>query len=143
MLSSSPDYSITIAVIGFHDNLYDLLLSQPDHISPLSGLDLVKKKVAELVVQGNPEGLSFNFAEHPSLYAMYVLTHWPGLLTFVPDAIGSRIWTGARLTTETDIAKNPVAYAFATAIGVNLTHQSWDCKLHPPPCHKQGRINWH
>jgi hypothetical protein len=130
LLSLSPNHSVTIANIGFHDNLYHLLYSPPDHISPLSGLDLVRTKVTELVVQGNTNGTSFNFIEHRKQYAAYVLTRWPGIVTFVPDAIGSRVWTGARLTTETDTTRNPVAYAFATAIGVNISHQSWDGESH-------------
>lgn len=131
LLQSSPDHSVTIANVGFHDNLYNLLRSRPDSISPLSGVELVKNKVVEFVVQGNPTGISFNFVEHLPKYASFVLTHWPGVITFVPDAIGSNVWMGAELTTKSNLTKNPVAYAFATAIGINTTHQSWDGKLHP------------
>ncbi|KAL9115923.1 MAG: hypothetical protein Q9227_000291 [Pyrenula ochraceoflavens] len=128
LLAASQDHSVTIANIGFQDNLYHLLHSMPDSISPLLGIDLVNQKVAELVVQANPNGTSFNLDEHPLKYAEYVLTHWPGLVTFVPDSIGDRVNLGAKLTTETDLDSDPVAYAFATAIGVNITHQAWDGK---------------
>lgn len=128
LLASSPDHSITIANIGFHDNLYHLLLSPPDKISPLSGPELVKKKVAEHVVQGNPNGTSFNFEGNDPKYAQYVLTHWPGFVTYVPDAIGSTVYFGSRLTTELNISANPIAYAAATSIGIGNVHQSWDCK---------------
>lgn len=128
ILACSPDHSITIANIGFHDNTYHLLLSQPDKISPLSGPELVKKKVVEHVVQGNPNGTSFNFEGNNPVYAQYVLSHWPGVITYVPDAIGSTVYFGSRLTTELNITSNPVAYAAATSIGVGNVHQSWDCK---------------
>ncbi|XPS77026.1 hypothetical protein M3J09_009068 [Ascochyta lentis] len=104
ILESSPNHSITIANIGFHDNLYNLLLSPPDKISSLSGPELVKKKIAELVVQGNPNGISFNFEGND-----------PSTVLF-----------GRRLTTELDIKTNPVAYAAATSIGVDNVHESWD-----------------
>ncbi|KAF9694564.1 hypothetical protein EKO04_007607 [Ascochyta lentis] len=129
ILESSPNHSITIANIGFHDNLYNLLLSPPDKISSLSGPELVKKKIAELVVQGNPNGISFNFEGNDPRYAQYVLTHWPGIITYVPDAIGSTVLFGRRLTTELDIKTNPVAYAAATSIGVDNVHESWDCEF--------------
>lgn len=129
MLASSPDNSITIANIGFHDNLYHLLHSLPDKISPLSGPNLIKKKVVEHVVQGNPNGTSFNFEGDDPKYAQYVLTHWPGRITYIPDAIGSTIYFGSRLTTELNVTTNPVAYAAATSIGIGEVHQTWDCKL--------------
>lgn len=128
LLASSPDHSVTIANIGFHDNLYHLLLSLPDEISPLSGKQLVKRKVVEHVVQGNPNGTSFNFEGNNPKFAQHVLTHWPGVITFVPDAIGSSVLFGSRLTTELNTTTNPIAYAAATSIGVGNVHQSWDCK---------------
>lgn len=126
LLASSADHSVTIANIGFHDNLYNLLLSGPDKISPCSGKELVRRKVIEHVVQGNPNGTSFNFAGNDPKYAQYVLTHWPGLVTYVPDAIGSAVYFGARLTTELNTTTNPVAYAAAMSIGVGNVHQTWD-----------------
>lgn len=128
LLASSPNRSVTIANIGFHDNLYHLLFSQPDALSSLSGRRLIEQKVVELVVQGNPTGTSFNFEGNDPKFAQYVLTNWPGLITFVPDAIGNTVLFGARLTTELDVATNPIAYAAATSIGVNKTHESWDCE---------------
>ncbi|KAH6613942.1 hypothetical protein C7974DRAFT_404100 [Boeremia exigua] len=126
LLASSPDQSVTIANIGYHDNLYHFLLSPPDKISPLSGSQLAKSKVAEFVVQGNPNGTSFNFGGNDPKYAQYVLTHWPGLVTYVPDAIGDTVYFGSRLTTELDTTTNPIAYAAATSIGVGNVHQTWD-----------------
>ncbi|KAJ4410732.1 hypothetical protein N0V91_001660 [Didymella pomorum] len=128
LLASSPDNSITIANIGFHDNLYHLLHSRPDKLSPLSGSDLVKKKVVEHVVQGNPNGTSFNFEGNNAKYAQYVLTHWPGRVTYVPDAIGSTVYFGSRLSTELNVTTQPVAYTAATSIGIGNVHQTWDCK---------------
>ena len=57
LLSTSADNSITIAVIGFFDNMYDLLNSGPDQISPHTGAELLSTKVRELVVQANDVGM--------------------------------------------------------------------------------------
>lgn len=128
LLASSPDNSITIANIGFHDNLYHLLHSRADDISPQSGPNLIRKKVVEHVVQGNPNGTSFNFEGNNPKYAQYVLTHWPGRITYVPDAIGSAVYFGSRLTMELNTTTHPVAYAAATSIGIGKVHQTWDCE---------------
>ncbi|KAF1928069.1 uncharacterized protein M421DRAFT_101425 [Didymella exigua CBS 183.55] len=125
LLAVSPDHSITIANIGFHDNLYQLLQSPPDKISPLSGPDLIKK-VIEHVVQGNPNGTSFNFEGNGPKFAQYVLMHWPGRVIYVPDAIGSTVYFGSKLTTELNKTTSPVPYAAATSIGIGNVHQSWN-----------------
>lgn len=119
---------MTITLIGFADNLYNLLLSEVDDFSNRTGAELVQRKVAELVVQGNPTGPSFNFLRYNTISAQYVLTHWPGRVTFVPDTIGDTVYIGRRLTTELNVTANPVAYSFATCIGINRTHQAWDGK---------------
>ncbi len=45
VLANAKDTSIVFVVVGFKKNMSDLLNSQPDYISPLSGIELVKKKV--------------------------------------------------------------------------------------------------
>ena len=126
LLSKAPAKSVTIASIGFFDSLYLLFDSKPDAISPLTGLELIKEKVTELVVQAAGTGTSYNIARHNPLYPTHVLNQWPTKLTFVPGFIGSTVWWGDRLTTELDLQKNPVAWAFNTTIGYNKKHQSWD-----------------
>ncbi|MEJ0033984.1 MAG: nucleoside hydrolase [Bacteroidota bacterium] len=49
VLMSQPDNSVTIVTVGFFTNVANLLNSPPDNISSLSGRDLVKKKVKQLV----------------------------------------------------------------------------------------------
>ncbi|KAF3044924.1 hypothetical protein E8E11_006790 [Didymella keratinophila] len=126
LLASSPDNSVTIANIGFYDNLYHLLHSRPDGISPLSRPKLIKKKVVEHVGQGNPNGTSFYFEVNGPKYAQHVLTHWPGRIIYVPDAIGSTVYFGSRLSTELNVTTHPVAYAAVTSIGIGNVHQIWD-----------------
>ncbi|KAK8087309.1 hypothetical protein PG994_002283 [Apiospora phragmitis] len=51
-LASAPDGSVTIASIGFFENLSSLLNSTADPSSPLNGTELVRCKVERLVVMG-------------------------------------------------------------------------------------------
>lgn len=48
-LSGSSDGSVSIASIGITTNMRDLVLSEPDDISPLSGHDLIAQKVSKIV----------------------------------------------------------------------------------------------
>ncbi len=49
-LASAEDGSVAIAQVGFSTNLANLLDSKPDDISPLSGVELVKKKAKLLSI---------------------------------------------------------------------------------------------
>ena len=61
-LVESPDHSVTIASIGITTNMRDLVLSEPDDISPLSGHDLISEKVLKIVWM---DGMyNFGCAEH-------------------------------------------------------------------------------
>ena len=50
LLAAEPDGSVSIAQVGFSTNLARLLDSKPDDASPLSGIDLIRKKVKILSV---------------------------------------------------------------------------------------------
>ncbi len=49
-LAAQPDGSVTILQVGFFTNLAQLLASEPDEYAPLPGVELVDKKVRELLV---------------------------------------------------------------------------------------------
>src|SRR5690625_7325019 len=57
-----PDSSVTIVTVGFMSNLAELLKSRPDRYSPLSGRELVGKKVKQYVAMAGmfPQGREFN-----------------------------------------------------------------------------------
>ncbi|KAI0835498.1 hypothetical protein F5Y06DRAFT_276457 [Hypoxylon sp. FL0890] len=126
LLSTSADNSITIAVIGFFDNLFHLLNSGPDQISPYTGAELLTSKVRQLIVQANEQGFSYNTNTHNSTFAQTVLNSWPGRLTFVSDDVAENTVLGSRITTELDVTKNPIGYALRTSIGYGQKHPVWD-----------------
>ncbi|KAI1404757.1 hypothetical protein F4819DRAFT_446240 [Hypoxylon fuscum] len=126
LLSTSANNSITIAVIGFYNNMFQLMNSGPDQLSPLTGAELLVSKVREIVVQANDVGLSYNTGTFDPQYAAAFLNWWPGALTFASDEVGANTLLGARLTTERDPASNPLSFAFAANVGVGRTHPVWD-----------------
>lgn len=128
-LAEAENSSVTIASIGFFENLSALLNSTTDGYSDLNGYQLVEAKVKELAVMGGgyPAGHEFNFfGDDPSLTA-HVVNTWPPAvpITFLGTEIGEQVSTGARLTVEGP-ANDPVKAAYEWYVGYNTTRFSWD-----------------
>lgn len=68
VLASQPDRSVTLIAVGPATNIYNLLKSTPDEHSPLTGTELMRKKVKFYAAGGNgraglPKGFcGFNYA---------------------------------------------------------------------------------
>lgn len=128
ILSAQPDSSVVICTIGFFTNLKDLLLSKGDAYSPLSGKELVAKKVKRLVAMAGafPQGREFNV--YSDIISSRVLAeNWPTEILFSGFEIGNKIFTGKRLV-EQPIEGSPVkdAYALCLAEGDPNGRMSWD-----------------
>ena len=128
ILSSQPDTSVVIVTVGFLTNLNDLLLSKPDPISPLNGMELVHKKVKRLVSMAGkfPEGWEFNVKED-STSSKYVFDHWPTQIVLSGFEIGEKILTGKKLISTN--LKSPAHMAFKIAIPMSADD-------------KNGRMSW-
>jgi hypothetical protein len=116
-LASAADGSVVICSVGTMENIQDLIQSQPDSVSELSGLDLVRKKVRELVIMANTQP-----ADH------YLLSKWPTKITWT-TYVGSGIGAGQALVNTPE--NNPVRVAyqyFGTPQDNALLHgrQCWD-----------------
>lgn len=127
-LAAAPDGSVTIASIGFFENLSALLNSTADALSPLSGTELVRRKVARLVVMGGmyPAGREFNFfGDNPSLTA-HVVNSWRGLtpIVFSGGELGGSVMSGVRLMQEGPEA-DPVRQAYEWYT-YGAARPSWD-----------------
>ncbi|MBD3242383.1 MAG: hypothetical protein GF331_17465 [Chitinivibrionales bacterium] len=101
LLAQQPDRSVTICSIGTLTALSALLDSPPDDVSPLTGKELIERKVRLLVtmaVAGYPHGCDgFNWRmDLPS--AVNVMQHWPGPVAVQP--IGGGVLTGQRFMAE-------------------------------------------
>ncbi len=128
-LNNQPDKSVTIVTIGFLTSLNNLLKSQPDKISPLTGKELVVKKVKSLVSMAGkfPEGREFNVFMDSSA-SVYVYNNWPGEIIFTGFEIGWEIRTGLRLI-KSDIKNSPVKDVFRISIPLSAED-------------KDGRMSW-
>lgn len=130
ILQSQPDNSVTVVTVGFLTNLGNLLKSQPDKISDLSGNELVRKKVKKLVSMAGwfPEGREFNiFIDSAS--SKYVFENWPGEIIFTGFEIGKSIHTGLRLI-QSPVQNSPVKDVFRISIPLSEEDRngrmSWD-----------------
>lgn len=128
LLSQQPDTSVVICTVGFFTNLKDLLHSQPDEYSNLSGVDLVAQKVKCLVSMAGlfPEGKEFNvYCDTPA--SKYIAEKWPTEIVFSGFEIGEKILTGKTLV-QMNVENSPVkeAYELCLAEGDYDGRMSWD-----------------
>ena len=115
ILASQPDGSVTIISVGFLTNLAALLRSEADRWSPLSGLELVERKVESYVQMGGrfPEmvGGDYNLGlDVTSRHA--VLSSWPTPILFSGGEIGDEIITGTERLRDATEAENPTRRAY-------------------------------
>lgn len=131
ILAKEPDGSVTIVTVGFLTNMADLLESKPDKYSPLSGKDLVKKKVKQLVCMAGrfPSGREFNVDRDP-VSSKIVFDGWVTPIIFSGFEIGAAIHTGLALTQNEKIGNSPVKDAFSISIPLDKQdaggRMSWD-----------------
>ena len=127
-LAQQSDQSVTIVTVGFFSNLQNLLLSEPDEISPLSGKELIKKKVKQLVSMAGsfPEGREFNIYVDVKA-SQFVIREWPTPILFSGFEIGSQIFTGKKLM-ESGIRNNPIVETYTMCLPQDNPNgrDSWD-----------------
>ena len=125
LLAAADDTSVVIVSVGYLDNLALLLDSPSDEVSPLSGRDLVARKVRAWVCMGGrfPTGQeACNFRRSPAAAAR-VLADWPTEAVFIGGEFGDPIGTGAGLRSLP--ADSPVRRAFELYNGIT-DRSSWD-----------------
>ncbi|WP_020528651.1 hypothetical protein [Flexithrix dorotheae] len=137
LLAEQEDNSIVYITIGHTKGLHDLLVSKPDSISPLSGEELITRKISHWVALGalganNTEGdrkKDWNFFfNNTAQYTEYLVNNFPKPIYFVNG--GSKVMTGKSL--ETTPKGNIVRQAYTDWLewydGKKLADQrpSWD-----------------
>ncbi len=131
ILSIQPDNSVTVITVGFLTNLKNLLQSKADMFSPLTGAELVKQKVKQLISMGGkfPAGSEFNInRDFPSAKIFY--ENWPTSVLFSGFEIGEKIKVGLPLIHNDAIKNSPVKDVFRIAIPQaaedSAGRKSWD-----------------
>jgi inosine-uridine nucleoside N-ribohydrolase len=112
LLESEKDSSVVILTVGPLTNLYHLMRSEADEISPLDGMALIRKKVKRFIMAGGklPEGTSYNFRLAPEK-TEYVINRWPTEIWCVPNELGDDVLTGSEMLASMD-SENPVHEAY-------------------------------
>ena len=110
-LASAPNGSVVICSHGLMENLLALLNSKPDAISPLSGRELIRRKVRKLVIMGNTD-------KHDGS----VIDTWPTKILYT-TYVGSVIYTGQTLVNTPE--NNPVRVIYRLN-GAENGRPSWD-----------------
>lgn len=131
ILSIQPDKSVTIITVGFLTNLKNLLQSKADMFSSLTGEQLVRQKVKQLVSMAGkfPEGSEFNI-NRDFVASKYVYENWPTPVLFSGFEIGEKIKCGLPLIHNDAITNSPVKDVFRISIPQaaedSAGRKSWD-----------------
>ncbi|SEO04284.1 Inosine-uridine nucleoside N-ribohydrolase [Mucilaginibacter gossypiicola] len=134
ILASQADASVTIISVGFFTNLAGLLHSGADKYSRLTGEQLVKQKVKNLVSMATGIGADGKtFSEYnvnvDAASAQEVFKNWPTPITLSGFEIGEKILTGIKLTNNYSIQNSPIKDAFQIALEKDkntVGRNSWD-----------------
>lgn len=118
-LAPQPAHSVAIVATGFATCLNQLLASVPDTISPLSGVDLVRRKVKLLSIMGGryPSGIEWNFeCDAPGYHKLF--TQWTRQNGFPPLYLngftnGEHVLDGEHVNASP--LANPTRYALELA----------------------------
>ena len=130
VLAKQKDHSVTFVTVGFSTNMASLLATSADDISPLTGAELVARKVKQLVMMaGNMAEASGEFnVVQDIVAARKVFAEWPTPIVVSPFELGSRVKFPH--TRVKDLAggrqPNPVAEAYRFYLGPDYDACSWD-----------------
>lgn len=131
ILAQQPDNSVTIVTVGFLTNISNLLRSKADQYSPLSGVELVNKKISKLVSMAGkfPSGKEFN-VEQDTKASIYVFKNFKKPILLSGFEIGAKIKTGLPLIQNESIKNSPVKDVFRISIPMDKEDRegrmSWD-----------------
>lgn len=131
VLSSQPDNSVTIISVGYSTNLARLLETPADDYSPLTGSELVKKKVKLLsVMGGNFDGTNpheYNI-EKDVKSAQKLFTDWPTKLVLSPFEVGIAVnFPGNVIENNLLYAEeHPLAIAYKAYLPMPYDRPTWD-----------------
>jgi hypothetical protein len=115
-LAGQGDGEVVITTVGDLTNLENLLKSGPDAHSPLSGLELVRRKVRRWVMMAGAlpnvreERNCCNLGKAPPRTGVWTIRNWPGELTWVGYDDGVR--TGGARIRDGSTSANPVRRAY-------------------------------
>ena len=132
LLSQQPDHSVSIVATGFVTSLAQLLQSEADEYSALSGVELVRKKVKCIYLQGgvfgDAEEPDFNFAQGIT-FAQTFFKLWPKEvdMVFSPMEVGQAVeYTPEQVIADVSWTnRHPIKQVYMTC-NCNTGQRMWD-----------------
>lgn len=131
LLAAEPDTSVVIASVGFSTNLIRLLSTAADEYSPLTGAELVAKKVKLLVTMaGDFSGsghCEYNVIKDIPA-AKVIFEKWPTPLVTSPFELGIQVKYPAT-SIENDFSwapQHPVVEAYKAYLPMPYDRPTWD-----------------
>ena len=109
ILSNAEDDSVVIVTIGFFTDMAELIMSGPDEYSPLTGVELIKRKVSYIVSMAHkfPKGHEFNIRLAP-IEAKIFFDHCPVDVYISDFDLGRGLRVGFYGVDESALRNNPV-----------------------------------
>ena len=132
LLSQQPDHSVSIVATGFVTCLAQLLQSEADEYSPLSGVELVRQKVKCIYLQGGvfgeAEESDYNFAQGIT-FAQAFFELWPKSvdMVFSPMEVGQAVeYTPEQVIADVSWTdRHPIKQVYMTC-DCNTGQRMWD-----------------
>ena len=131
LLAKAKDHSVTIVSVGFSTNLALLLDTEADEYSPLSGRELVAKKVERLVTMAgniaNPKHHEYNVVNDIQA-CQKVYRDWPTPIITSPFELGEHIKYPAR-SIENDFGwapHHPIVDSYKAYLPKMEDRPTWD-----------------
>lgn len=131
LLAQQPDHSVTIISVGFSTNLARLLDTPPDDTSPLTGKELVAKKVKLLCTMAgcfnNHELYEYNVVKDVPA-AKKVFAEWPTPLVTSPFEVGNAInYPATSIENDFEWAPDhPMVEAYKCYLEMPYDRPTWD-----------------
>ena len=131
LLAAEPDNSVVIASVGFSTNLIRLLETPADSWSPLTGKELVAKKVKLLVTMAgcinDPKTHEYNVKKDIPA-AKVIFEEWPSPVVTSPFEVGVQVRYPA-VSIENDFSwapQHPLIEAYKAYLPMPYDRPTWD-----------------
>lgn len=131
LLARAPDHAVTIISVGFSTNISRLLQSAPDKYSPLSGRDLIARKVKLLSMMAGSFGAKpiaeYNVKKDIPA-AQQIANEWPTPIVYAPAEIGEMVlYPGKSIANDFSWTKaHPVVEAYKYYLPMPYDRPCWD-----------------
>ena len=131
LLAKAEDASVTIVSVGFSTNLSLLLDTKADEYSPLTGKELIEKKVKQLVIMAghieNPKFAEYNVVNDVAA-CQHVFCEWPTPIYMSPFELGLQIRYPARSIEEdfTWASHHPIVDSYKAYLPKIEDRPTWD-----------------